>query len=93
MESPSVKIFDLAHAPPEVREGGDFMALPSTSGDLDAILIGVVVGQYNVELDSDGNEVETREITFGEYSLHLWLLENGAELGESVLLRWSAAQL
>ena len=93
MESPSVKIFDLAHAPPEVREGGEFASLLSTGGDLDTILLGVVVGQYNAEVDSAGNEIETREVTYGEYRLHLWLEENGPELGESVLLRWSGTQI
>ena len=93
MESPSVKIFDLAYAPPEVREGGDFVTLLSNGGELDTILLSVVVGQYSARVDSAGNEYETREITYGEYRLHLWLLESGAELGESVLLRWSATQL
>ena len=92
LESPSVKIFDLAHAPPEVRESGDFVALLAHGGDLDSILLGVVVGRYGAGVDSAGNEYETREITYSEYRLHLWLLESGAERGESVLLRWSGTQ-
>lgn len=87
-----VKTFDLVHAPLEVRDGEDFAALVSAGGDLHTIFLGVVVGQYNTGLDSAGNEIETREITYGEYCLHLWLLENGAEMGESVLLRWSGMQ-
>ena len=93
LESPSVKIFDLAHAPDEVREGGDFMVLLPTPDDPDTILLGVVVGRYFARVDSAGNEIATREITYGEYRLHLWLLESGAEPGESVLLRWSGAPL
>ncbi len=91
MESRSVKIFDLAQAPLEIREGDEFAALRPADGDPDAVLMVVVVGQYEPRTDGAGDEIDSSEVTYSEYCLHLWLLESGAKRGEPVLLRWSDA--
>ena len=93
MVSPSVKIFDLAQAPLEVQEAEEFAALRSVGDDLQNVLLAVVVGEYDFGADPAGAEAETGGITYSEYRLHVWLLENGAERGEPVLLRWSGPVL
>ncbi len=87
--SPSIKIFDLADAPPDVTQGEEFSALRPCTDDAGGVLMAVVAGQYEYELDSGGYDTVTREVTYSIYRLHIWLLGSGAGQGEQVLLRWT----
>ena len=83
-----IKVFDLSTAPPDLRESDDLAVLrPGTEEDQGAILT-LKVGQYASPKQGPVNDCITREVTLTEYKLHLWLTEQGANQGESVLLRW-----
>ena len=91
-QSSALKIFDLADAPLDVQQGEEFSALRPCLDDAGGVLMAVVVGHYECELDIAGYDTVSREVTYSVYRLHLWLLDNGAGKGEPVLLRWTAAR-
>ena len=83
-----VKVFDLATAPPDLRESDDLAALRPGADEDQAAILTLKVGQYASPKLGPVNDCITREITLTEYRLHRWLTEQGAMQGENVLLRW-----
>ena len=84
----SVKVFDLSSAPPDLREADDLAPLRPTQDEHAPAILTLKVGKFDSYQEGPINDCITREITLTEYKLHRWLTEQGAEEGESVLLRW-----
>ena len=84
----TVKMFDLSSAPQDLRDAEDLAPLrPRTEEDPPTIL-SLQVGQFDSPKDGPVYDCITREITFLEYRLHQWLMEQGAKDGEIILLTW-----
>ena len=84
-----VKVFDLARAPPELREARDFVDLRPAPGRDATPILEIEVGAFDTAGMHDG--APHRAITLAQYQLHRWLEAGGARKGEAVLLRWSSA--
>ena len=84
----TVKVFDLSNAPPDLRESDDLAVLRPGSAEEGPAILTLKVGDYATLKEGPVNDCITREVTLTEYRLHRWLTEQGAEQGESVLLRW-----
>lgn len=84
----SVKVFDLSNAPPDLREADDLAPLRPTQDEDGPAILTLKVGKFDSHREGPINDCITREVTLTEYKLHRWLTEQGAEEGESVLLRW-----
>ena len=84
----TVKVFDLSSAPPDLREADDLALLRPSTAHTEPAILTLKVGQYEWPKQGSINDCITREITLTEYKLHRWLTEQGAEEGESILLRW-----
>ena len=84
-----VKVFDLSRAPLELRDSDDLAPLRPSPAEDDAPILSLKVGQDHSLNDGPFNDSITREVTLAEYQLHRWLTEQGADEGESVLLRWN----
>ncbi len=84
-----MKVFDLSSAPPDLRDADDLAVLrPSLDADAAAILH-LTVGEFSSRREGPANDSLTREVTFTEFKLHRWLVDHGAEEGETILLRWA----
>ena len=88
----TIKMFDLANAPIDLREADDLAALKPSEAVRGPAVLELQVGRFESEIDGPPGDNITREITFTEYQLHQWLAEHGAEQGERVLLMWSSQQ-
>ena len=86
----TVKMFDLANAPIDLREADDLAALKPSDLSREPAVLELRVGEYETPIDGPPGDTMTREVTFTEYKLHQWLAEHGAEQGERVLLMWSS---
>lgn len=84
----TVKVFDLSNAPAELRESEEMAILRPMPDDDEALILSLRVGEFETEQDGPINDRITRAVTFTEYQLHRWLTEQGAALGENVLLCW-----
>ena len=84
----TVKVFDLAMAPPDLREADDLAVLRPGAEEDQAAILTLKVGHYTSHKTGPIYDCITREVTLTEYKLHRWLTEQGAEQGEFVLLRW-----
>ena len=80
-----LKAYDLARAPIDVC---DCFGRAGTLNDNGSFTSMVRVG-FTTHLVPDGpSEWWSREITMSEYQLHRWLLDHGADEGETVLVCW-----
>ena len=86
----TIKMFDLANAPIDLREADDLAALKPCDAGGEPAVLELRVGRYESFIDGPPGDTITREVTFTEYQLHRWLAEHGAEHGERVLLMWSS---
>jgi hypothetical protein len=84
----TVKVFDLSNAPPDLREADDFAGLRPNAANDDSAILSLQVGNFSNHQDGPLDDCRTREVTLTEYRLHRWLVEQGAEQGENILLRW-----
>ena len=83
-----VKVFDLSGAPQDLREAEDLASLRPAADDDASTILTIQVGQFDSPKDGPIYDCITREVTFVEYRLHRWLMDEGAKDGETVLLRW-----
>ncbi len=83
-----VKVFDLSGAPQDLRESYDLAVLRPQPDQDGTTILALKVGHYETACDDPLHGSSTREITYIEYRLHRWLLEEGALEGEDVFLRW-----
>ena len=83
-----VKVFDLSDAPQDLRESDDLAILRSWSTEDSATILSLKVGRYDAAPIGPVNGASSREITYTEFQLHRWLVEQGAQEGEDVFLRW-----
>ena len=83
-----VKVFDLSSAPTDLREAEDLALLHPIPGEDVSAILTLQVGQFDSQKEGPIYDCITREVTFLEYRLHQWLMDEGAEAGEIVLLRW-----
>ncbi len=86
----TIKMFDLANAPMDLREADDLAALKPSDPGREPAVLELQVGRYESSIDGPPGDTMTREVTFTEYQLHQWLAQHGAEQGERVLLMWSS---
>ena len=84
----TVKLFDLANAPSDIRDADDLAALRPNPVEHESAILTLQVGQFDSTKEGSIYDNITREITLTEYRLHRWLTEQGAEKGETVLVRW-----
>jgi hypothetical protein len=89
----TVKVFDLSTAPPDLRESDDLAALKPGRKAHDSTILSLKVGSFVSPHDRAAKKSMSREVTYTEFRLHRWLVEQGAEEGEDVFLRWSPSQL
>ena len=87
-----VKVFDLSDAPQDLRESYDLAILRPKSTQDGSLILTLRVGHYDAIVDGPVNDASTREITYTEFQLHRWLVEQGAQEGEDVFLRWKQAR-
>ena len=85
-----VKLFDLAQAPPDLRDASALADLRPAPGRSDVAILELEVGSFESLGLHDG--APRRAITATEYRLHRWLETNGASQGEAVFLRWPAGR-
>ena len=83
-----IKVFDLSGAPPDLREAEDLALLRPIPGEDVSAILTLQVGKFDSQKEGPIYDCITREVTFLEYRLHQWLMDEGAEAGEIVLLRW-----
>ena len=88
----TIKMFDLANAPLDLREADDLSELKPSDTSREPAVLELQVGRFESFIDGPPGDTTTREVTFAEYQLHRWLAEHGAEQGERVLLMWSRQQ-
>ena len=88
----TIKMFDLANAPMDLREADDLAALKPTGAVREPAVLPSNASVRPSEVEPVSGDTMTREVTFTEYQLHQWLAEHGAEQGERVLLMWSSQQ-
>ena len=87
----TIKVFDLANAPTDLRDLEDLAALRPRDAGQEPAVLELEVGRFDSPIDGPPGDCMTREVTYAEYQLHRWLSEHGAEDGERVLLMWSEA--
>ena len=83
-----LKAYDLARAPIDVS---DCFGRTGTRDDNASFTSMVRVG-FTSQMVTDGpTDWWSREITMSEYQLYRWLLDHGADDGETVLVCWPGA--
>ncbi len=85
----TIKIFNLAQAPADLRDCEEFMPLRPALNENEAGLVFIRVGRYETFQETDSNPDLTHTVTFLEYKLNRWLESSGATEGERVLLTWN----
>jgi hypothetical protein len=81
-----LKAYDLATAPINIGECFD---LGEASNDTVSFTSTVRVGFHTHVNSGEPGNWWSREITLSEYELYRWLLERGADDGETVLVCWA----
>ncbi len=85
----TIKLFDLARAPTELRDIDDLKPLqPATNNVLELPLL-----WFRVEDSASASPVANSEqaaglVSLSEYLLNRWLLAEGVGAGETVILTW-----
>jgi hypothetical protein len=87
-----IKVFNISDAPEDLRESDDLATLRHRSSDDRSTILSLKVGYYDTAPVGPVNGPSTREITYAEFRLHRWLVEQGAEEGEHVFLRWKQSR-
>ena len=83
-----VKVFDLSAAPVDLRDAEDLAILRPRPEWGNSTILSLKVGCFDPLCDDAIDHLLTREVTYAEYQLHQWLVEQGAQQGEDVFLRW-----
>ena len=83
-----LKAFDLAGAPVDIS---DCFGLDGTVDDTPSFTSTVRVGFTTKAVADHRSGWWSREINLSEYQLYRWLLDRGADDGETVLVCWAGA--
>jgi hypothetical protein len=89
----TVTLFNLAAAPLNLSQLDDLSILRQSLQDAGSPILRWQVGNYDKQCDGPPDDCVTREVTFAEFLLHKWLMEQGAQEGEIVLLTWEDEDL
>ncbi len=81
-----LKAYDLANAPINI---GDCFDFGMASSDDVSFTSEVRVGFHTNVTPGGPDTLLSREITLSEYQLYRWLLDRGADDGETVLVCWA----
>ena len=80
----TLKLFDLAQAPANLREATELEPLRPSGPNREAGIVPLHVSRHG--LFEDANDSQAVSLT--EHLLYRWLLESGCDEGEKILLTW-----